>query len=327
MKIQAQAPHSQIRQGSPLRRPSQAESIPLPGESVQLSGLPKEEAGISPPQRATQSRLLHKALAGVGLALVALTLVGCGGDTPANNNGAEQTQQQPQNPQQQQAQATSYAQRLEQLKGQQDKTGYYQMAEAGFQRAILERMARSTESETKEIRELAQKGLEAFDFKGDPATQQKLMREVMEAISKMPADNPAATRFTQAAASALQVGKKFADGASKASGGLVAQVKVRGYEEALKAALEKLRQAPDALKDKSGYDLALIRQYVESLSIAPEVVLEFAPTLGDNGVAAVLYEQVGDALYQRVKGDGQILGGQVTAALELIQNLRNRFGL
>lgn len=325
MKIQAHSPASHLRATSPLPRPQAAAETTAPAERVELSSPPLEPAHIPGPARAAQSSLLHKVMGGLGLGLVALSLVGCGGGTPGTNtNASEQTQQNQQ--QQQQTQASSYAQRLEQLRGQQDKTGYYQMAEAGFQRAILQRIANSSGAESKEIGELAQKGLEAFDFKADPATQQKLMREVMEAIAKSPADNPGATRLTQAAASALQVGKSFADGASKAPGGIVAQVKVRGYEEALKAALEKLRQAPDALKDKSGYDPALVRQYVESLSIAPEVVLEFAPTLGDNGLAAVLYEQVGDALYQRVKGDGQILGGQVTAALELIQNLRKQFG-
>lgn len=324
MKIQAHMAASHLRSTSPLARPQAPAEKASPLEQVELSSPPMEPVQIATPARADQNRLLHKVLGGLGLALVALSLVGCGGGTPGSNtNAGEQTQQ---NQNQQQTQATSYAQRLEQLRGQQDKTGYFQMAEAGFQRAILQRIANSSGPESKEIGELAQKGLEAFDFKADPATQQKLMREVMEAISKLPADNPGATRLTQAAASALQVGKSFADAASKAPGGIVAQVKVRGYEEALKAALEKLRQAPDTLKDKSGYDPALVRQYVESLSMAPEVVLEFAPTLGDNGLAAVLYEQVGDALYQRVKGDGQVLGGQVTAALELIQNLRKQFG-
>lgn len=289
-------------------------------ETVQLSSradsMEKAEVRRPPTQSGEVGRRL---LAGLGLGLVALSLAGC------NFGGGEPTP--PVNQQQEQAvTAENLVQRLEQLRSQSDKTSYHQLAEAGYHRLTLERFSQAQGDATVPVREIAQVGLEAFDFKGDPATQQQAMREAMSAIAQLESEAPEVVRYSQAAQAALQVGQGFANQASKAPGGLVATLKSRGYEEGLKAALQRLQQAPDLLKEQSGYDPALIRNYVESLSSGTEIALEYASELGDPGLASVLYEQTGDVLYQRVKGDGQILGAQVTQALELIQSLRQQFG-
>ncbi|MCW5867164.1 MAG: hypothetical protein KIS61_07855, partial [Candidatus Eremiobacteraeota bacterium] len=91
-----------------------------------------------------------------------------------------------------------------------------------------------------------------------------------------------------------------------------------------KAALEKIQAAPDQLKNQSGYDPALIRNYVESVSLNPQIALEFAPQLNDPGLTAVLYQTTGNALYQRMSSDGGVLGGQVQAALQLLKTLSGK---
>lgn len=307
----SQPVRSRLQEASPLKPATE------PGERVELSAPPAADGEALKSQ---SNQTARKVLAGIGLALVALSLTGCnfGGETPAPA---------PDQQQQQQVNAENLTQRLEQLRSQSDKTGYHQMAEAGYQRATLERFAQVTDPAAASVREIAKKGLEAFDFKADPAAQQKLMREVMKAIADLKSDAPEVVRYTQAAQASLTTGENFASNASKASAGIVAQIKSRGYEEGLKAALARLQQAPDLLKDKSGYDPALIRNYVESLSMGTEIALDYGAQLGDPGLSSVLMEQTGDVLYQRVKGDGQVLGSQVTAAIELVQGLRKQFGL
>lgn len=294
-----------------------------PQERVELSNATMQKAETGK-MAGRNGGVMSKVLAGLGLGVVALSVVGCGGgNNPANPTpNTNQTQQQTQ----QQSTAATYTARMDQLRGQSDKTAYYQMAEAGYQHAVLQRFAKVTDPAAKPVQELAQKAVEAFDFKADPATQQKLMREVMKAIAEMKSDAPEVVRYTQAANASLTIGQAFAENAAKAPGGIVAQVKNAAYEQGLKAALEKLKAAPDQLKNQSGYDPALIRNYVESLSLGPQVALEFAPQLNDQGLATVLYEQTGDVLYQRAKTDGSVLGTQVTTAIELIQNLRKQFG-
>jgi len=306
----SQPVRSRLQEASPLKPSAE------PSERVELSAPPVVDSEALKSQSGQTAR---KVLAGIGLALVAVSLAGCnlGGDTPAPA---------PDQQQQQQVNAENLTQRLEQLRSQTDKTGYHQMAEAGYQRATLERLAQVTDPAAASVQELAQKGLEAFDFKADPATQQKMMREVMKAIADLKSDAPEVVRYTQAAQASLTTGENFAANASKASAGIVAQIKSRSYEEGLKAALARLQQAPDLLKDQSGYDPALIRNYVESLSVGTEIALDYGAQLGDPGLSSVLFEQTGDVLYQRVKGDGQVLGSQVTAAIEVVQGLRKQFG-
>lgn len=320
MRISEHTPTPKFARLSPLRSgKAGAESAQsMPSESVELSAPAKEDA--SGAVRAHAKGLGPRLLGVLGLGLVGLTLAGCGGGNQPTPTPPNQQQQQTQ------ASAKSYTQRLEQLRSQSDKTGYYQMAEAGYQQAILQRFAAASDPASKEVQDLAKKALEAFDYNADPAAQQKLMRDVMQAIAQIKSDAPEVTRFTQAAQASLQIGQAFSDGAAQAPGGIVGQVKSRAYEEGFKSLLQRLKQAPDQLKDQSGYDPALIRNYVESLSIAPEVALEFGPQLGDPGLSAVLYGATGDVVYQRIKTDGGVLGGQVTAAIQLIQNLRQSLG-
>lgn len=327
MIIQSSAQKSPIKHSNPLKsRASAAQETGSedPEEKVELSNQAPMQRAETGKMVGRNGGVMSKVLAGLGLGVVALSLVGCGGGNnpvtpPANTN---QTQ-----PGQQQSNAATFTARLDQLRGQSDKTAYYQMAEAGYHHAVLQRFARIQDPAAKPVQELAQKAVEAFDFKADPAAQQKLMRDVMKAIAEIKSEAPEVVRYTQAANATLTIGQAFAENAAKAPGGIVAQVKNAAYEQGLKAALEKLKAAPDQLKNQSGYDPALIRNYVESLSLGPEVALEFAPQLNDQGLATVLYEQTGDVLYQRVKTDGGVLGGQVTTAIELIQNLRKQFGI
>jgi hypothetical protein len=285
-------------------------------DSVQFSRSPMERAETGKLQRGNR-KVMSKLLAGVGLGVVAMSLVGCGGGETPPAPPANQTQQQPQ-----QSSAATYTARMDQLRSQSDKTGYHQMAEAGYHLTVLQRFAKISDPAARSVQEIAQKGVEAFDFKADPAAQQKLMRDVMKLIAETKSDAPEVVRYTQAAQATLTIGQAFSENAAKAPGGIVAQLKNSAYEQGLKAALTRLKAAPDQLKDQSGYDPALIRNYVESLSMGPEVALEFAPQLNDTGLSAVLYEQTGEVLYQRAKADGQILGSQVTAAMELLQSLR-----
>lgn len=329
MNISAHTPTRHLAQLSPLKTPARkadvAETSSAPGDQVALStpAPPAAPAGETLARHGTSTGA--RILGALGLGLVGLSLAGCGGGTPTPAPAPpNQTQQQPG---QNQAQATSYAQRMEQLKGQSDKTGYHQMAEAGFQRATLQRFASSTDPAAKPVQEIAQRAVEAFNYNASPAEQQKLMRDVMQAIAELKSDAPEVVRYTQAAQGALRVGQAFSDGAKSAPGGIVGQVKSRAYEEAFKTVLQRLRQAPDQLKNQSGYDPALIRNYVESLALGPEVALEFGAQLNDPGLASVLYSSTGDVLYQRVSTDGGVLGSQVTSAIQLIQNLRNQFGL
>ena len=330
MNIQALAQKSPLlrtKSVPPLKSRQEAEketrSDDDQDDSFEFSRIPMERAETNHMSVRNRS-VMSKVMAGMGLGIVALSLAGCGGgggDKPVVPT-PDQTQQQTQ-----QSTAANYTARMDQLRSQSDKTGYYQMAEAGYQQTVLQRFAKIQDPAAKEVQEIAQKGVDAFDFKGDPAAQQKLMREVMKAIAEVKSDAPEVVRYTEAAKATLTIGQAFADNAAKAPGGIVAQVKNAAYEQGLKAALEKLKAAPDQLKNQSGYDPALIRNYVESLSLGPEVAMEFAPQLNDTGLSAVLYEQTGEVLYQRAKADGQVLGGQVTAAIELIQNLRKQFGM
>lgn len=312
-----------VASSSPLNGASPLPAAQGPSERVELSGQTLAPPSKSAPDvripTGSEQKWLPRVLAGVGLGLVALSLAGCTGGGEAPVAPPAQQQEKPGQP----AEAKTYAQRLEQLRGQTDKAGYYQMVDAGYQKAVLEKFAQLTDPASKSVQELAQKGLEVFNFNGDPVTQQKAMREVMQAISKLPSEASAVARYSQAAKGVLKASDTFQSGAAQASGGIVGQLKSRAYEEGMKAALQQLRQAPATV---SGYDPGVIKDYVESLAIGPEVALEFGAQLGDPGVSAVLYQSTSDALYQRVKGDGQILGGQVTAAIELVQNLRKQFG-
>lgn len=328
MNIQSLAKQSPIlksRSSTPLKSHADArretEESGQPQDSVQFSRIPMERAETGKMAR-RNGGVMSKVLAGIGLGVVALSLVGCGGSGPGGETpptAPAQTQQQPQ-----QSTAATYTARMDQLRSQSDKTGYYQMAEAGYHNAVLQRFAKISDPAAKSVQEIAQKGMEAFDYKADPATQQKLMRDVMKLIAETKSDAPEVVRYTQAAQATLTIGQAFADNAAKAPGGMVAQLKSAGYEQGLKLALGKLKAAPDQLKNQSGYDPALIRNYVESLSMGPEIALEFAPQLNDTGLSAVLYEQTGDVLYQRAKTDGQVLGSQVTAAIEFIQSISGK---
>ncbi|MBN9414609.1 MAG: hypothetical protein J0I12_04180 [Candidatus Eremiobacteraeota bacterium] len=292
-----------------------------PTESVTLSGRPsapvveKADTGKLAQQG---SGVLGKVFGGLGLGLMALSLAGCnfGGGTP--------TPTPPNNEKPQESTAATYTARMDQLRGQSDKKGYYQMAEAGYNNAVLQKFAQATDPAAKDVAELAKKAVETFNFKGDPAEQQKLTRDVLKAIAEMKGDDSGLVRYTQAAQTTLAIDQAFADGAAAAPGGIVAQLKNSAYEQGFKAALEKIQAAPDQLKNQSGYDPALIRNYVESVSINPQIALDFAPQLNDQGLTAVLYQTTGNALYQRVSTDGGVLGTQVQTALQLLKTLSGK---
>lgn len=288
-----------------------------PGESVSLSAPSLDKADAS--QLAKRgSGVLSKVLGGLGLGLVALSLVGCGGGTP----GTPPTP--PNNEKPQQSTAATYTARLDQLRGAKDQTGYFQMAEAGYNRAVLENFSKASNPAAKDLAELAKKAIDTFDFKGDPAAQQKLTREALQAISEMKSDDSAVTAYTQAAQTTLAIDQAFAQAAPSATGGLMLTLKNSAYEQGFKAALEKIQAAPDQLKGQSGYDPALIRNYVQSVSINPQIALDFAPQLNDPNMASVLYQTTGNALYQRMTIDGSVLGSQVQSALQLLKTLTGK---
>lgn len=260
--------------------------------------------------------VLGKVFGALGLGLVALSLAGCnfgpGTPTPPNNEKPQEST------------AATYTARMDQLRNQSDKTGYYQMAEAGYNNAVLQRFAQASDPAAKDVAELAKKAVETFNFRGDPAEQQKLTRDVLKAIAEMKGDDSGLVRYTQAAQTTLAIDQAFADAARQAPGGIVAQVKNAAYEQGFRAALEKIQAAPDQLKNQSGYDPALIRNYVESVSINPQIALDFAPQLNDPSLTAVLYQTTGNALYQRMSTDGGVLGSQVQTALQLLKTLSGR---
>lgn len=257
--------------------------------------------------------LAGKVLGGVGLGLVALSLAGCGGGTPTPNP--------PNNEKPQESTAATYTARMDQLRGAQDKTGYYQMAEAGYNNAVLQNFANATDPAAKEVAEIAKAATGQFNFKGDPAAQQKLTREALNAIAQLKGEDSGLTRYTQAAQTTLKIDEAFAQSAGTAPGGIVAQLKNSAYEQGFQAALAKIKAAPDQLKGQSGYDPALVRNYVESLSVNPQIALDFAPQMNDEGLKAVLYQTTGNALYERVSTDGGVLGTQVQTAMQVLHTL------
>lgn len=307
---------------SPLQRgqrsrPTQETSAD-PQERVELSGAPALPAKVSTEGLSRQgSSWTRRLLGGLGLGLVALSLAGCNLDGIGGGNPPAPT---PNQQQEQQVKAASYAERMDQLRNQSDKTGFYQMAEAGYQKALLEQFAKVTDPASKSVQEMAAKGLELFDFKGDPAAQQKIMREVMSAISQIKSEDQAISKYVQAAQTSLKVGQNMVNNAGQ-NGGLLASAKAAAFQEAMKQALTQFNQAPDLLKQQSGYDPAVVRNYVESLSMAPQIALDFGPQLKDDGLAATLYSETSTATYERIKADGNVLGSAVTTAMTVLENL------
>jgi hypothetical protein len=325
MTISSLAKHSPLMGSRPVKTMVPPPSLEGPTETVSLSertmrpappALDKADTG----KLAKQGHgLLGKVFGGLGLGLVALSLAGCNlGGTP------ETPPTPPNNEKPQESTAATYTARMDQLRNAQNKTGYYQMAEAGYNNAVLQNFAQASDPAAKDVAELAKKAVESFNFKGDPAEQQKLTRDVLKAIAEMKGDDSGLVRYTQAAQTTLAIDQAFADGAAQAPGGIIAQVKNAGYEQGFKAALEKIKAAPDQLKNQSGYDPALIRNYVESVSINPQIALDFAPQLNDPGLTAVLYQTTGNALYQRMSTDGGVLGTQVQTALQLLKSLSGK---
>jgi hypothetical protein len=286
-----------------------------PEERVELSHAP---SGPSGSQLARQSSWSRRLLAGVGLGMMAFSVAGCIPQGPGGADaGAGKADQQ------QVVTATDYTQRMDQLRSQKDKTAFYQMAEAGYQKAMLERFAGAPPA----VLEIAQKAVQAFDFKGDPAEQQKLMREALTAISQLSSQDTQVNRYQEAARSSLTIGEAFQPGAAAGAFDLVSGLKVAGYQKVLPQVLTHLRQAPDLVAQQSGYDIALVRNYVESLVMAPEVTLAFAPQLKDDALANRLFEKTGDVLYQKARAEGDLLGSQVTTALDMLQKIRTSVGI
>ncbi|MFN8611128.1 MAG: hypothetical protein U0931_26530 [Vulcanimicrobiota bacterium] len=321
---------SSLAKSSPLQRiktvvPPPALGGDEPTESVSISdrtmGSPRLQApsGLSAADKAALAKrgqgLAGKVLGGLGLGLVALSLVGCGGGNNPTPAPA------PNNEKPQESTAATYTARMDQLRGAQDKTGYYQMAEAGYNNAVLQNFANASDPAAKEVAEIAKAATGQFNFKGDPAAQQKLTREALTAISQLKGEDSGLVRYTQAAQTTLKIDEAFAQSAGQAPGGIVAQLKNSAYEQGFQAALAKIKAAPDQLKNQSGYDPALVRNYVESLSVNPQIALDFAPQMNDEGLKAVLYQTTGNALYERVSSDGGVLGTQVQSAMQLLHTL------
>lgn len=318
---------SSLAKSSPLQRlktpmPRSAKSSDGPTESVSLSGqapAPQAPANLDAADRSRLSRSGHglsaKLLGGLGLGLVALSLAGCGGGNNPTPAPA------PNNEKPQESTAATYSARMDQLRGAQDKTGYYQMAEAGYNNAVLQNFANASDPAAKEVAEIAKAATGQFNFKGEPAAQQKLTREALTAIAQLKGEDSGLVRYTQAAQTTLKIDEAFAQSAGQAPGGIVAQLKNSAYEQGFQAALAKIKAAPDQLKNQSGYDPALVRNYVESLSVNPQIALDFAPQMNDEGLKAVLYQTTGNALYERVSSDGGVLGTQVQSAMQLLHSL------
>ena len=327
MMISSLAQHSPLKGSRPVKTMVPPPSLDGsgPAETVSLSDRSMRPAPPSLDKADTGKMakrghsVLGKVFGGLGLGLVALSLAGCnlGGtpDTPPTP---------PNNEKPQESTAATYTARMDQLRNSQNKTGYYQMAEAGYNNAVLQNFAKATDPAAKDVAELAKKAVESFNFKGDPAEQQKLTRDVLKAIAEMKGDDAGLVRYTQAAQTTLAIDQAFADGAAQAPAGIIAQVKNAAYEQGFKAALEKIKAAPEQLKNQSGYDPALIRNYIESVSINPQIALDFAPQMNDQSLSSVLYQTTGNALYQRMTTDGSVLGSQVQTALQLLKTLSGK---
>lgn len=306
------APPPQLEEGP-------SESVTISSRTMQPPTL-KAPSGLDAADKARLSKRGHgltgKLLGGLGLGLVALSLAGCGGGnnpTPAPNT--------PNNEKPQESTAATYTARMDQLRGAQDKTGYYQMAEAGYNNAVLQNFANASDPAAKEVADIAKAATGQFNFKGDPAAQQKLTREALNAISQLKGEDSSLTRYTQAAQTTLKIDEAFAQNAGQAPGGIVAQLKNSAYEQGFQTALAKIKAAPDQLKGQTNYDPALVRNYVESISVNPQIALDFAPQMNDEGLKAVLYQTTGNALYERVSSDGGVLGTQVQSAMQLLHTL------
>ena len=318
MMISSLAQHSPLKGNRPVKTMACLDDSG-PAETVSLSTLPSLDKADAGTLAKPRHNVLGKVFGGLGLGLMALSLAGCnlGGtpDTPPTP---------PNNEKPQESTAATYTARMDQLRNSENKTGYYQMAEAGYNNAVLQNFAKATDPAAKDVAELAKKAVDSFNFKGDPAEQQKLTRDVLKAIAEMKGDDPGLVRYTQAAQTTLTIDEAFASGAPQAPGGMFAQVKNAAYEQGFKAALEKIKAAPDQLKNQSGYDPALIRNYVESVSINPQIALDFAPQMNDQGLSSVLYQTTGNALYQRMSTDGGVLGSQVQTALQFLKTLSGK---
>lgn len=321
MMISRLAQHSPLQKSRPAATMVPAPSAEGPAETVTLSGRTMRPAPPALDQADTGKLarqghpVMSKVFGALGLGLVALSLAGC---------NFEPTPTPPNNEKPQESTAATYTARMDQLRNQSDKTGYYQMAEAGYNNAVLQKFAQATDPAAKDVAELAKKAVETFNFRGDPAEQQKLTRDVLKSIAEMKGEDSGLVRYTQAAQTTLAIDQAFADGAKQAPGGIVAQVKNAAYEQGFRAALDKIKAAPDQLKNQSGYDPALIRNYVESVSLNPQIALDFAPQLNDPSLTAVLYQTTGTALYERMSTDGGVLGTQVQTALQLLKTLSGK---
>lgn len=313
MQITGLSQRTSLQRLSPLpATQSRTQVADGPRESVDLSEISGSPSGG---QLAKQTSWSNRLISALGLGVMALSVAGCIPQGPATNEGGQAEQQQV-------VTATDYAQRMDQLRAEKDKTAFYQMAEAGYHKAMLDRFQGAPPA----ILEIAQKAVQAFDFKGDPAAQQRQMQEAMRTIAELSNQDSQAARFQDAARTSLEIGKVFQQGAGGGAFDLVSGLKLAAYQKALPQALVHIRQAPDLVAQQSGYDLALVRNYVESMVMAPEVTLAFAPQLKDDALAARLFEKTGDELYKRVQTEKDWLGSGVTSALDVIQNIRKSVG-
>ena len=304
--------------GPPKRAQAIRNSAPVPRDTVTLS---HDQSGDDPtPKRKNVGAgLSGKLFAGIGLGVVALGLGGCTGGTNVPTP--------PNNEQPQHSNATSLTQRLEELRNGKDRTAYTSMAEAGYYQTLFRAIAKDQSPSAQPAAELAQKASQDFNFKGNPAEQQRQSREALEAIAKLdPGNDPVAGRYIEAAKAAMRVGDAFREASVNASGGLTTQLKVNGYEMAFQKAIEQLRLAPEKVQASSGMDPATVRNYSESLILSVQTAMDYSKELKDPALSAVLYQTTGDDVYGRVKTDGQFLGSQVRTALELIQKIQQQFG-
>lgn len=245
--------------------------------------------------------------AGAALGLVALGLTGCNSSAPTPPSAQQQTHY------------ASLSARLEAMRNKSEGTAYYAMAEAGFNRTMLQDLSkRSTTPEAAAVRALADKAVAAFNVNGNAAEQQALTRAALTEIAGLKSDSYNVQGSAQAASFALQTDTLFAQSAGTASNGLADQLKNRVYEEALKASLSKLATAPAMISQQTGHELGLVQMYVDAVSAGPNAALAYANELGDPALASTLFRSSGTTLVQTAQNQSALLGPVVSQAIAVL---------
>ena len=254
-----------------------------------------------------------RALALVGIGLMALSLTGCNDQTPnpsAANAPTAITQPA--------VTAISVAKRLEELKTS-NPAGYAAMAEAGYYHQLLESISKAKPEAAKEgktVQQMAQEAAASFDFKGTPESQQTAMSAALQAIV---AKGPGVSH--DAAQAGLKLGQEFNKGLANAPTGWLVQTKASLYDKSLEEAIKQLPGIPASLNAKTGVSPTLISDYVDMLSLEAKSALEFSRQVNDPGMSVVLIEGTANLLYGQVQSNAQLVNTQFGAALSVLKKL------